>query len=476
MTSLAIFLIFICVVLLYSVLRLLSENKSSKLNCRKAQKEGNIIVSFLQEIGTVFTEAIDLDGLLNSVVHSTIQILKAKSGAIFLIDETRTYLQAAVIEGTFPPWFQPEESIMEKVLSKNKYLEEYLKAQKIPCGSGVIGSIVTTGTPCLISNAWMDSRIQVFKDEMLEIETMLLAPLKIRENILGVIVLVNKENDVSFTETDMRLLQALGDLSSIAIRNARFYKTILEKQKLDHDLSIASDIQQMLFPRKCPVVRNLEIGVLNKTAMEIGGDYYDFIEVGKDMLGVVIADVSGKSIPGALVMSMTRSIIRSKAIGVHSASSVLISANELICHDIEQDMFISLLYLIVNTSSNIVTCARAGHEPLIHYHAKDSVCELIGPEGVVLGMDSGPTFNNSIKEIKFGIQPGDVLVLYTDGITEAVNEKNEEFGIANLMDAVKIASGGSADDIVQNISERISRFTGSVPQKDDLTLVVLKVK
>lgn len=475
MGKLVLLLILVCIILVFIIWRLYRQYKETNLSINKVRKESDIVLSFLQEIGTAFTEAIDLDSLLHTVVNSAVRILKANAGAIFLVDESGGYLQASIIEGTFPPWQRPDTSIMEKILSKTKFLEEYLKGQKIPIGTGLIGTVASTGKACLISDAGMDSRIPKFSDEILRIQTMLLAPLKIREKVLGVLALVNKENNQPFTETDLRLLQALGDQAAIAIRNARSYKTILEKQKLDCDLIIARDIQRMLLPRTCPVISNWDIGVLNKSAMEIGGDYYDFIDVGKDKLGVVIADVSGKSIPGALVMSTTRSILRSKAIGIHSASSVLMAVNELVCQDIEPDMFISLVYLIVDTRQNLITYARAGHEPIIFYHAKESTCELVKPEGMVLGMDCGPLFNNSLREVNLQMHPGDVIILYTDGITEAANDKQEEFGLTSLMDAVRISSSGTAADIVSNIAERISRFTGNIPQQDDLTLVVLKL-
>lgn len=442
----------------------------------KARKEKEIIFSFLQEIGAVFAEAIDLDALLESVLSSIVRILKAKSGAIFLMDEYGKCLQPTIIEGMFPPWQKPDHGIIEKIISKNKYLEEYLKGQKIPIGTGIIGLTASTCKMSLIPDALMDSRVPKFSEDILAIRTMLLVPLKIRDKVLGVLALVNKEDFQPFNETDAGLLQALGDLASISIQNAKFYKTILEKQKLDCDLNIAKDIQHMLLPKKSPVVDNWDIGVLSKTAMEIGGDYYDFIDVGKDKIGVAIADVSGKSVPGALVMTMTRSVLRSKAIGVHSASSVIMATNELICQDIEPDMFISLVYLIIDTKQNSVTYARAGHEPVILYHAKETACELIKPEGMVLGISCDPLFNNSLKEVSFQMHPGDIIVLYTDGITEAVNDKREEFGLTNLLEAIKISSSGTASDIVNNIVERINRFTGDMPQRDDITLVVMKMK
>ena len=468
--------ILICVVLSLSTWRLYRLYQKVQLAYSKTLQERELVISFLQEIGTAFTEAIDLEGLLHLVIDCSVRMLKATSGAVFLMDENKTTLQAAIIEGTFPPWHQPEPSVMEKILSKSKYLEEYLKAQKIAVGEGLIGTVANTGKVCLVPDGSIDVRIPKFSTKLLEIRTILAVPLKIKDEVLGVLALVNKQNNQPFTETDLSLLETLGNQAAVAIRNAKFYQTVIKKQKLDNDLKIAKDIQYILLPKSCPKVSGLDISAWNKSAMEIGGDYYDFIDVGKYTLGVVIADVSGKSIPGALVMNTTRSILRSKAIGVHSASRVLMAVNELVCQDIDPDMFISLLYLIVDTNTNIVTCARAGHEPMVLYHAKEGRCELIKSEGMVLGMDEGPLFNNTLREINIQLTPGDILVLYTDGITEAINDKNEEFGVTNLLSAIRISSRGTAVSIVNNIAERISRFTRDILQQDDFTLVVLKVK
>lgn len=456
--------------------RLYGAYRSIQESCNETLAERQIVLTFLHRIGSAFTEGIDLEGLLNSVVLCSKEILKATSGAIFIVDDDNATLKAAIVVGNFPPWHRPEKAVMEKILTRSKHLDTYLKTQKIPIGSELIGTVAATRRSCLIPDASLDIRIPKFDEDFLKIRTMLLVPLKIRDEVLGVLALVNKQNEESFTDTDLNLLEALGDQASIAIRNAKFYKTVVEKQKLDRDLSIAKDIQHMLLPKQFPEVNNWDIAVWSKSAMEIGGDYYDFIDVGKNKMGVAVADVSGKSIPGALVMTMTRSVLRSKAVGVHSASSLLMAVNELVCKDIDPDMFISLLYLVIDTSLNSITYARAGHEPMIIYHAESGTCEVVKTQGMVLGMDDGPLFNNSLQEINFRLHPGDILVLYTDGVTEAVNDKDEEFGLNNLLDAIRISSQGNASAIVSNITQRIDRFTGNIPQQDDLTLLALKLK
>lgn len=476
MDILLVFLIAVSLLAAVVAWRLFGAFKKCQQAYGKTLQERQIVLSFLHRIGSTFTESIDLQGLLDSVVRCSLDILKGASGALFLVDDNKSFLQARIIEGVFPPWHQLEKAVREKVLTKTKYLENYLKAQKVPLGQELIGTVASTGRSCLVSDATLDARVPKFRERILQIRTMLLVPLKIRDEVFGVLALVNKEDEQSFTETDLGLLEALGDQAAIAIRNAKFYKTVVEKHKLDRDLSIAKDIQRMLLPKECPEINNWDIAVWSKSAMEIGGDYYDFIEVGKNKMGVAIADVSGKSIPGALVMSMARSILRSKAVGIHSASSLLMAVNELVCQDIDPDMFISLLYLVIDTKFNEVTYARAGHEPLILYRARQGACEVIKAEGMVLGMDAGPLFNNSLREVNLRLDPGDILVLYTDGITEAVNDKDEEFDLANLLDAIRISHQGTAASIVDNIAQRISRFTGNIPQQDDLTLLVLKVK
>jgi len=464
-----------CIISFFITQYLYKKYISIQFSYDKTLQEHKLVLSFLQEISEVFTKEINLDSLLQSIAVSSVRMLKARSGAIFIMNEDKNTLKASIIEGTFPPWHKMEPSVTKKILSKTKYLDEYLKAQEIRPGDGIIGQAASTGRPYLVSNASTDRRIPKFPDKELEIHTMLVVPLKIKDETLGVLALVNKQDNEPFNEINLSLLNAIGNQAAVAIRNARFYKTIIEKQKLDRDLTIAKDIQHMLLPEECPKIEGIDIKAWNNSAMDIGGDYYDFIDIGKNKLGVVIADVSGKSIPGALVMNTTRSILRSKAIGVHSTSSVLMAVNEMVYQDIDPDMFVSLLYLIIDTKTKTATYARAGHEPMILYQADSNKCELVNSKGMVLGMDKGPLFDNALEELNIQLAPQDALVLYTDGITEALNSEREEFGINNLIEAVHIAGRGTAADIVSNIADRIKRFTAGTPQQDDLTLIAIKV-
>lgn len=401
---------------------------------------------------------------------------QAKAGAIFLLSNDKKTLTVDVVEGLFPPLHKTTA----KATTKTKYIMEQFKTARIKIGEGVIGRVAATGSPILIKDALRDSRTPETSADFLQIKTMVVAPLKIKEEVLGVIALVNKENEERFSEADASLLHALGNQAAISINNAKLYQALSEKERLEQELQIARDIQGLLFPREAPRIEGFELASLARPAMEVGGDYYDYIEVGKDEWGLAIADVSGKGVPGALVMAMTRSMLRAEAVGKSSAAQVLSRVNKSIYEDIKEDMFVSLFYLVLNVRKGILNYARAGHEPAILFRGKERRYELLDGGGMALGLDGGSVFNETLEWGEVKLSSGDILVLYTDGITEAVNENNEEFGFQRLLEIVRqssLAEGEeSASALVERVDQEIAKFASGVSQRDDITLVVLRVK
>jgi len=473
--------------------------KSGSLKRSRDQllQEKEAVVSFLHEIGTAFTRVTELDDILKLIVNCSLKTTNAGAGAIFLTEDGNSFLRARVIEGTFPPLHGIAPSTDEKVATKLKYLEESSKKARIAIGSGIIGGVARDGEQLLIEDGQSDSRIPKFSSPSLQIKTMMAVPLKIKNEIIGVMAVINKSPILSpdrtapqtegiskktrnkaeeyrFTESDLSLLNSLAEQAAVSINNARFYEAQAEKQRLDHDLDIAKDIQQHLLPKTPPKLKGFNIAALNKPALKLGGDYFDFIPVNKDKIGLAIADVSGKGIPAALVMVSCRSILRSEA-GVNpSPSQVLSEVNKHIKKDMKEGMFISMFYAILDGPKKIIRCARAGHEPAIHFQAKNESIRMIKGNGMVIGIDETDSFSHDLEESEVKLSPGDVVVLYTDGVTEAMDSAQKEFGKENLIEAIRISAGGNAKDILNNICERINRFTGGIPQYDDITLVVIK--
>ncbi len=436
-------------------------------------QEKEVVVCFLQDIGEAFTEAMELDDLLKKIINCSINLVGASAGAIFLSDPQRKYLVAKIVEGIFPPMTNNIGLVADKVSTKTKYLEDILKKEKIEYGHSVIGEAAKKEVPILVEDGDKDDRVPKLKSDILRIRTMMAVPLKIKNEVIGVMAIVNKWSG-RFTSTDLSLFSSLADQASVSINNARFYHSLAEKNRIDRDLEIAKDIQQLLIPEKCPDISGYQVASYSKAALELGGDYYDFINVDEDHLGIVIADVSGKGISAAIVMATFRGMLNIIARGNKSPKSVLSEINRIMYSDMKKDMFISVLYLILNTKDHSIVASRAGHEPILLIHDQGRKHKLIKGNGIVIGIDEGDIFDKNLEETSINLLKDDIIVLYTDGITEAMDMQRREFGRENLIDSVMVSSAENAENIAKNIEDRIARFTGGVEQHDDITLLVLK--
>jgi len=252
------------------------------------------------------------------------------------------------------------------------------------------------------------------------------------------------------------------------------YSEASEKRRIDRDLDVAHDIQRILLPNAAPEIAGFEIAGLNIPASHVSGDYYDYIKLGEDRIGIAIADVSGKGIAASLIMGMCRSVLRLVAGSSQSAEAVLHEVNRQLYPDIREDMFISMAYLIVQKGSDELVLARAGHDAPLHYHASDNSVVRINPPGMALGIDSGSVFNRVTSDFRVHLEAGDCLILYTDGVTEALDVNGLEFGISRLIEAVQASSPEGAPAILSRVTSDLKTFVGSYPQNDDITLIAIR--
>ena len=247
-----------------------------------------------------------------------------------------------------------------------------------------------------------------------------------------------------------------------------------EKKRLDHDLEIARDIQRMLLPAEAPAINGFQISGLNVPARQVSGDYFDYIQVDDERLGVAIADVSGKGVPASLIMAICRSVLRAEAARNPSPADVLRKVNRQLYPDIKEDMFISMAYLILDHQRDGVTLARAGHDaPLLYKRHSQTVTPIKSP-GMVVGIDSGNVFDRLTVDFAVPLERDDCLILYTDGVTEALNTEGDEFGLDRMIQSVRASATDGAQTIVKRIIEDVRNFTGSVPQNDDITLIAIR--
>ncbi len=253
-------------------------------------------------------------------------------------------------------------------------------------------------------------------------------------------------------------------------------RRITERERMAKELEIARSVQLSLLPKENPHVEGYDIAGLCIPALEVGGDYYDFVHLGNGKMGIAIGDVSGKGVPAAIYMTLTKGILQSHAEENISPREVLSKVNKLMYRTIDRHSFVSMFYAILDTRNHSIRFARAGHNPAILAGHAGGKHEFLVPAGIALGLDDGEKFNASMEEREIQLRSGDLLVFYTDGFVEAVRRDSEEFGEGRLSATIQNHRARTASEILQNIVAEVKRFVGDVPQRDDMTMVVLKVR
>lgn len=433
--------------------------------------EKQAILTFLERMGSSTTSLTSIEDVLSIILDFITTSLEAQSGAIFILDETDDTLTAKVVRGPFP-LAHKSSSI---TFTRRRLLTDKLKKDKIKVGEGIIGLAAETGEPILISEAENDPRISDLKTDIVPLRSLMLAPLKNRDALLGVFVLANRQDNTRFLQQDMELLESLANQAAITVNLAKLYEALTETQRMEQELKLAYEFQSMLLPKEFPETDCLDIAVYNNPALEVSGDYYDFFWVDEYRIGFVIADVSGKGMPGALIMAMVRSVLRAESVGNVSPKEVLTRVNSRVLKDTKENVFITMTYGIIDLRTMKMKFVRAGHEPTVVLNERDNDYKLFTPEGIALGLVSDRMFDIT-KEVELELNPGDTAILYTDGVIEAINDRYEEYGKQRFLDVLKASISNTPDQIIDAIVADIDKFTEGIEQHDDITLLAIKIK
>ncbi|HYE97884.1 MAG TPA: PP2C family protein-serine/threonine phosphatase [Planctomycetota bacterium] len=245
----------------------------------------------------------------------------------------------------------------------------------------------------------------------------------------------------------------------------------VERKMLDHELAIAEELQANLLPRKVPQLPGYDVSAYYRPSREVGGDYYDFIEIDADHLGILVADVSGKGIPGSIVMTETRALVKSEAVRTLSPAETLIRVNRVLYNDIKRGMFVTVFYMILSLQRGILSSVSAGHNPMVLWRKASNTCHLVNPNGLALGIDKGPLFEKTLKEQKIQLFKGDRFVLYTDGVIESMNVAHEQFGQNRFYLRTKQLADKSSSEFLSLLVSEVEAHQGGAPQHDDITIV-----
>ncbi|MBI5931116.1 MAG: SpoIIE family protein phosphatase [Chloroflexi bacterium] len=328
--------------------------------------------------------------------------------------------------------------------------------------------------PVVVEDIW-ENEYPTFRADWLAAEGFrghVIVPLIIDGRSIGALVL-DMRHTYQMDTDKLRFLRLMANQAAIAIEKARLLQQEAEGRRMEEELTLARQIQLSLLPDACPIIEGWEFCSYYQAARQIGGDFYDFFWLAGEQkrLGMVIGDVAGKGVPAALFMSMSRTIMRSVASsGRRPPAEALVRANEVIITDAKSDVFLTAFYGVLYPVEARVVFANAGHNPPLWWRAEHGAFQTLKAKGIVLGMFE----NIHLEEAEITMQPGDMLICYTDGVTEAMDAAGDLFGEARLRAAVESTANGSADAVLNAIVEAVTQFTGELPQSDDLTIFIMK--
>jgi len=438
------------------------------------QVEETLVFDFLHGLGEAFRETIRPQELHRLIVEGATRVLDANGGALYLTDRTGGKLTPAFISKGCPPLVDVPPNILQQAAVTPIALESYLRLHSVTPGEGMIGRLWQTGQPICLNDTSEVPELVKSRGSALGTGSVMAAALSYGKQDLGVLAIANGPIGAPFSQGDFVVFKSIAEQSAFALYNAIIYSMANEKKRLDHDLEIARDIQRILLPAEAPAINGFQISGISVPARQVSGDYFDYIRVDDERLGVAIADVSGKGVPASLIMAICRSVLRSEAARNPSPADVLRKVNRQLYPDIKEDMFISMAYLILDHQRHGITLARAGHDaPLLYKQQSQTVTPVKSP-GMVVGIDSGSVFDRLTIDFAVPLERDDCLVLYTDGVTEALNAEEDEFGLDRMIQSVRASATDGAQTIVKRIIEDVRNFTGSVPQNDDITLIAIR--
>jgi sigma-B regulation protein RsbU (phosphoserine phosphatase) len=439
--------------------------KDSAISTLLSSREN--VFDFMQKLSTAVSEKIEIDKILSIVVGSAIKNTGADGGAILMLEEFQKVLKYRAIEGTYYPPF----SVPEYVKVKSGRLEEYLYSQNIEIGKTLLGESFQRAEPIYIQNTLRDERLSGEpQDVKSSVSSLLIVPLLVAQRILGVITVAKQTWGQFFSGEDFEHLKAFADYASLSIDMHLTYLEVLEKKQMERELGIAAEIQKKLVPRKLPEMLSTELAVHSLPARGVSGDYFDIFRLDPKKLIVVVGDVAGKGIPAALVMVMIHSIFHLIVSPKRDIATTLSWINRGLIGQVDIDRYATLSILCYDEETRGIQYSNAAHHPLLIYRSIAQQLEQVDTEGLPIGIDRGSAYQ--MKTLS--LDPGDIAVMYTDGITEAMNPEGEQYSLERLSALVKANSANKAEDLKKMIQKDLDEFTGAAKQHDDQTLVILR--
>ena len=449
--------------------------------------EEHRMFDFLHGLGEALQEDSSPAAMHRYIVDGVARVVGADAGVLYLLDrgaDGKEELVPTFLTRANAPLVALPGGVVAKSETRRdqKNLRSFLRLATVQPGEGLIGKALSDHLPIHAPNLLRHSAFNGGENSLQEDLAVLVAPLIYGQKEVGVLA-VSKKTGVAgtqgnlsedFSPNDFDVFASIAEQSSFALGSAIIHAEANDKRRYEDELKTASEIQRILLPKQSPGLSDYRVAAYYQAARMVSGDYYDYVPIDSDHFGVAIGDVCGKGIPASLIMAMCRCVLRAEATETDSAAEVLYAVNRSIFPDIREDMFITMLYLILERGSNRLVMARGGHEPPLHYSADNGQIEIYTPPGIAVGIDEGNVFDRVTKNINIEMNVGDVLLLYTDGVTEALNGDGEEFGREALHGPLADFAKEGAQAVVDGVYRKLQEHSKHQVQSDDITLIAIE--
>jgi len=410
----------------------------------------------LLDITKTISRSLDLDEVLNLVMDTLDSLIPYDAAGIYLV---KCSAPLAEWEGAL------DETCVFHTQAVRGYDIDDLQELHLKMGEGLIGHVAVTGKPYVSHDVGQDHR---YINARPRTQSEMVAPIISNEEVIGVFDLESDELD-AYTNDDLEVLMLLASQVAIIIEKVMLHEQLIEKQRLQTQLEVARQVQLQLLPGRDPQIEGYDISAYNFPTEEVSGDYYDWVRVYDDQIGIVIADVSGKGVPAALLMAFLRASLRAATHIGYAPHISMSKVNYLLWESIERNQFVTAFHGILDATNRTLSYSNAGHSPALLMKA-DGTSHFEERGGVPLGMFRDSRYYEYFETI----EPGEVLVLYTDGVTEAMNAAGEEYGRERLIAAVRECRDQPARDMIDFMHRDLIAWTEGHGITDDVTFFIVK--
>lgn len=424
-------------------------------------------VTSLHNLGKLVTQAFDFDQLVETVTSMTLQVCEANSCWLEVLQPVGEHARIGIDSTHGAARKSIVGDYIVSVVGRKNIAESDIDTLLSAGERTLRDEVIEQRRPIVVDDVQRESRFATLN---LKIGSLVVVPLVSHTGITGILY-ATKETPFGFFHDDVNVISAFADQATIAIENSRLIQKSIERERLLREMTVAQEIQRKLLPQSLPSYPTFEIDASSIPAFEVGGDYYDVVELDGRKVGIVVGDVSGKGVSAAFYMSEVKGIFQSLSRLYPSPRAFMLKANEALSSSIDKHSFVSLIYAVIDVETGILTLARAGHCPLLHLSG-DNVT-YVRPGGMGLGLATGPAFESSMEEYSIQLRPGDVCVFYTDGVTEA-RRGDDEFGYERLLQTVVAAQRKSASALLEDLLQSVKAHADKPENDDDVTIVVVK--